>query len=48
MDAQSSDDTDPIQMRVKKTYYDMHTNQTVEFGMDWIYGNASLAKVHFL
>merc|ERR1712025_1014194 len=26
-----SDDTDPIQMRVKKTYYDMHTNQTVEF-----------------
>lgn len=24
------DDTDPIRERVRKTYYDMHTNVTVE------------------
>jgi len=27
----TNDSDDPIQARVKKTYYDMHTNQTVEF-----------------
>lgn len=25
------DDTDPVKARVRKTYYDMHTNQTVDF-----------------
>lgn len=25
------DDSDPIKERVRRTYYDMHTNQTVDF-----------------
>lgn len=25
------DETDPIKERVRRTYYDMHTNQTVDF-----------------
>lgn len=27
----SVDDMDPIKQRVRRTYYDMHTNMTVEF-----------------
>ncbi|XP_018325438.1 inositol oxygenase [Agrilus planipennis] len=30
----SFDENDPIKVRVRKTYYDMHTNQTVDFVKD--------------
>lgn len=29
------DENDPIKMRVRKTYYDMHTNMTVDFVKGW-------------